>query len=340
MSGKRRHRQKRSEEVEAVTPQMPAPGTTWVFDPHEDAPQDIPEPELRKMASVPMFEWVSVDSVADLNMCSFSARRRTDEDKDGKLRSNEKPEKFSATAWEESREKIGLKLLGELAGPLVSKQWQYILSDESRRSYAGLLQKPSELLPHLGEFFQRIKDGTHWKQPEGPMGALPRKTGWMVKSNCTCMYRYGGVEVAPEGFPTWMTDLMKLVMPLCGLLPENWPNACNLNLYEDGGMSVGWHSDDERLFQGRFQDCRIISLSLGVERRFEMRLNWPEEKEQGIRRVRLGNGDILTMEGMTQKHFQHRVPREENVKAPRINLTWRYVLKHDPRCPAGRSRRT
>merc|ERR1719401_86438 len=44
------------------------------------------------------------------------------------------------------------------------------------------------------------------------------------------------------------------------------------------------------------------------------------------------------MEGMTQKHFQHRVPRESGVAGPRINLTWRWILKHTPRCPAGRLR--
>ena len=30
--------------------------------------------------------------------------------------------------------------------------------------------------------------------------------------------------------------------------PEDWPDSCNLNLYTDGGMSVGWHADDEALF--------------------------------------------------------------------------------------------
>mmetsp|Transcript_128089 Transcript_128089/g.255766 ORF Transcript_128089/g.255766 Transcript_128089/m.255766 type:complete len:239 (-) Transcript_128089:8-724(-) len=44
------------------------------------------------------------------------------------------------------------------------------------------------------------------------------------------------------------------------------------------------------------------------------------------------------MEGMVQKHFMHRVPREENIEGPRINLTWRWILKHRPRCPIGRVR--
>merc|ERR1719263_979055 len=110
---------------------------------------------------------------------------------------------------------------------------------------------------------------------------------------------------------------MQLTMPYCGLKdPSEWPNSCNLNLYEDGGMSVGWHTDDERLFNGKFQDIRIISLSLGASRKFELRLNWPDEskRERKFTNLVLGDGDICSMEGMFQKHFQHRVPREENVQ--------------------------
>eukprot|EP00415_Alexandrium_ostenfeldii_P003916 UN3916 len=104
-------------------------------------------------------------------------------------------------------------------------------------------------------------------------------------------------------------------------------------------MSVGWHADDEQLFQGRFRDCRIISLSLGAPRNFELRLNWPQDGDkEPLVRLPLGNGDICTMEGMAQKHFQHRVPREDNVVGARINLTWRWIVKHGPCCPAGRCR--
>merc|ERR1711862_338785 len=119
-----------------------------------------------------------------------------------------------------------------------------------------------------------------------------------------------------------------ILMPFCGLPDATaWPNSCNLNLYEDGGMSVGWHSDDERLFNGKFQDIRIISFSLGARRKFELRPNWPDTGMVPIKPVLLGNGDLMTMEGMTQKHFQHRVPKEA-VQGPRINLTWRWTLKH------------
>eukprot|EP00933_Yihiella_yeosuensis_P076532 TRINITY_DN86358_c0_g1_i1.p1 TRINITY_DN86358_c0_g1~~TRINITY_DN86358_c0_g1_i1.p1 ORF type:complete len:231 (+),score=33.14 TRINITY_DN86358_c0_g1_i1:49-693(+) len=210
--------------------------------------------------------------------------------------------------------------------------------DESRRSFAGFLPKvlSDEQCKH---YFDVIKEGAEWTQPEGQHGLIPRKTCWMVDRRCKCTYRYGGIEVEPQEFPKWMHELMSYCMRPCGLSqPSQWPNSCNLNLYEDGGMTVGWHSDDERLFQGKFTDCRIISLSLGCKRKFELRVNWPEDGERQMKKVFLSAGDLLTMEGMMQKHFQHRVPKEDYISEPRINLTWRWVKKHIPKCPAIRHR--
>merc|ERR1719335_327058 len=131
-----------------------------------------------------------------------------------------------------------------------------------------------------------------------------------------------------------------MIMPTCGLNDADcWPDSCNMNLYEDGGMSVGWHSDDERIFQGKFQDIRILSLSLGVTRKFEVRINYPEPGKNPINVMNLGNGDLCTMEGMLQKHYQHRVPKEGTINGPRINLTWRWNVKHSPKCPVPRGRR-
>uniref|UniRef100_A0A7S2QA99 Fe2OG dioxygenase domain-containing protein n=1 Tax=Zooxanthella nutricula TaxID=1333877 RepID=A0A7S2QA99_9DINO len=187
--------------------------------------------------------------------------------------------------------------------------------------------------------FTVVRDGTQWIQPTGPHGPIPRKTAWMVAAGCQCSYRYGGLEVAPCEYPPWMTELMRLVMPMCGFSDDQaMPNSCNLNLYDDGNNSVGWHADDEALFQGKFRDCCIISLSFGARRRFEVRLNWPKEGERCLWQLQLGDGDLCTMEGMTQKHFQHRIAREAMVAGPRINLTWRWISKHAPHCPSARAR--
>lgn len=239
-------------------------------------------------------------------------------------------------SWEEQRSSSGLKLIGDLPG---SSSWDYIIKDESRRSFIGY--RPGSIPKDAcRRFFFNIRDETDWIQPMGRNGPIPRKTAWFVKPGCTCCYRYGGLEVDPVVYPAWMKELLQLVMPLCGLRADEAPNSCNANLYEDGNMSVGWHADDEDLFQGKFRDCRIVSLSFGARRSFELRLNWPDEREKSscVTQVHLGDGDLCTMEGMTQKHFQHRAGREASVRGARINLTWRWVVKHTPRCPSSRPR--
>eukprot|EP00439_Symbiodinium_sp_Y106_P036799 s406_g4.t1 len=209
-----------------------------------------------------------------------------------------------------------LELVGDLAPRGVD--WSYPLFQEDWRCFAGYL--PGALSPKIrARFFQLVHDGTEWLQPSGRWGPLPLKTAWMCRSPCACKYRYGGAEVLPAPFPDWMDEVMSVCMPLCGLPPHKWPNSCNwddliqadfcgfgcnLNLYMDGQHSVGWHADNEALFQGKVRDCRIISLSLGQSRRFELLC------EQDFHRLDLSDGDLCTMEGMTQKYYKHRVPKE------------------------------
>eukprot|EP00931_Biecheleriopsis_adriatica_P120001 TRINITY_DN95152_c0_g1_i1.p1 TRINITY_DN95152_c0_g1~~TRINITY_DN95152_c0_g1_i1.p1 ORF type:complete len:321 (-),score=50.28 TRINITY_DN95152_c0_g1_i1:97-1059(-) len=241
---------------------------------------------------------------------------------------------------EESRTSTGLRLLGEwysMLKPGSELSWEYPLRDEARRCFAGLLRPklPTSTLKH---FEQLVMEGAAWHQPKRPRTGelLPRKTDWMTAERCRCTYKYGGVEVDPTEFPPWMIELMETVMPLCGLRGQGrWPNCCNLNLYENGGMSVGWHADDEELFQGKVSDCPIVSLSLGQARTFELCLNGTDANKQASHRIRLESGDIMTMEGLTQKHYQHRVPKEQ-ARGPRINLTWRWIRQHQGRCPCGR----
>jgi len=248
------------------------------------------------------------------------------------------PDKYNEQLWEKPRQELGLATIGELTGAL-GVRWQYAVADENRRCFAGYLASPFAK-EQTKAFFEQSRDGIKWDQPDGPNGPIPRKTAWLVApGGCNCTYRYGKIEVDPLPYPPYVLEMMKVVMPCCGLMdPSTWPNCCNVNLYEDGGMSVGWHSDDESLFQGKFQDIRIISLSLGAKRKFEVRCNWPGDGERNLRPLMLGDGDLCTMEGMFQKHYMHRVPKETGIDGPRINFTWRYCVKHTPRCPVARMR--
>lgn len=93
-------------------------------------------------------------------------------------------------------------------------------------------------------------------------------------------------------------------------------NCCLLNFYADGSQGMAWHSDDEKVMQ---ENGVIASLSLGAERVFEFKHKTSNERKK----ILLENGSLLLMMGETQKEYLHQLPKSKQVKAPRINLTFR-----------------
>ena len=99
------------------------------------------------------------------------------------------------------------------------------------------------------------------------------------------------------------------------------------------------------------QDIAIISLSLAEQTEDDsLGSRWFEVKLKRLRRggdvkaVELRRGDLMTMEGAFQQHYLHSAwpgDRDNILEAPgrsafgeRINLTWRWIVKHTPGCPA------
>merc|ERR1712228_914601 len=111
-------------------------------------------------------------------------------------------------------------------------------------------------------------------------------------------------------------------MPLCGLDdPKDWPNCCSVNRYSRDA-TCDWHADEDDCFQGTVTNCAIISLSLGSKRFFQLR---PAGEMKACCKVELKPGDLCTMEGMTQKHYQHAI---DAMPGPRINLSCRWIVAH------------
>jgi len=155
---------------------------------------------------------------------------------------------------------------------------------------------------------------------------LPRKAAWFVKPGCKCYYKYSDTKWPPNEMPDWFNKIQISVMKRLGIPLKCGPNSCNVNLYYSGTASVGWHSDDEPIFQSKVRDCLIVSLSLGVSRKFEFKR---QGAEQLAGHVWVKDGDLMTMEGLFQKHFLHRIPKQPRCKGKRINFTWRWVTLHD-----------
>lgn len=97
-------------------------------------------------------------------------------------------------------------------------------------------------------------------------------------------------------------------------------NACLANLYRDGSDSNGWHADNESELG---ENPVIASLSFGETRKFHLRHNKTREKID----FELKHGSLLVMGGAMQHHWKHQVPKSKRITQPRVNLTFRKLIK-------------
>lgn len=220
---------------------------------------------------------------------------------------------------------------GGVLGPVASRSgagsgWVSVLHDSTRRSFVSYRPNPFTK-EQLHRWFKAVRANLNWDRPEVNGRKLPRSACWLTAEGCSCTYRYSGTAWPSVEMSPWFIELTDAVCKVCGL--NELPNSCNANLYEDGSESVGWHADDEPWFDAKHRDALIISLSLGAARNFLVR---PLSDQKDQTTLRLDNGDLCTMEGMMQKHYQHAVLPEPNCRSVRINLTWRWVVKHDSQC--------
>lgn len=152
-----------------------------------------------------------------------------------------------------------------------------------------------------------------------------RKVAWFVSEDCLdCPYRYSGNEHPGHVYSPFMEEIREEVCGrICGIPKEQWPNCCNVVAYEGPDAEVGWHADDEVYFQSLSDDTRIISFSLGSSRDFLWRL---QGTDITLGSCSLGDGDVMTMEGLFQKHYKHSVPKSPVPCGRRLNFTFRYIV--------------
>ena len=219
--------------------------------------------------------------------------------------------------------------------------WNEIIGDAVHRSYMFLRHKsPNVTIQDMEHLMEMVE----WRPLINAAGAVSRKTAWYVTPPCCCPYGYGNNIVMPQSMPPWFLQMSRRWLHEALGDHTSMPDSANLNLYEHGGHSVHWHADDERLFDGRNSDCRIISVSLGADRLFKAALSLGRSRDGLLTpypwrvAVQLTHGDICTMEGLFQKHYIHKVSRcVRQQVTPRINVTFRYLVHHVQSCPLGSS---
>lgn len=171
--------------------------------------------------------------------------------------------------------------------------------------------------------FQYLLNTCPWERHQAPFGhAVPRSEVYYGDIGTT--YSYSRRDYKPR---PWLPELLSLKTRVEQHTPaeardsrgrrQPGYNSVLCNLYRDGNDSVGLHADNEPMMGDV-----IASISLGTPRLFRLKRN-------GRRRVfqeRLAHGSLLIMAGETQKNFVHEVPKEPDVTAPRVNLTFRRIL--------------
>jgi alkylated DNA repair dioxygenase AlkB len=151
----------------------------------------------------------------------------------------------------------------------------------------------------------------------GRENQTPRLTSW--HGDPECAYRYSGRTFEPHPWTRELADVRARLREATGYDF----NGVLANFYRDGSDSMGAHSDDERELGPHPDDIAVASVSLGARRRFLL-----ERKRGGDRReYLLGEGDLLLMTGTTQRHFKHWVPRTSKPVGPRLNLTFRVLVR-------------
>ena len=165
--------------------------------------------------------------------------------------------------------------------------------------------------------FTILKNEIDWKQEQiklyGQTHDIPRLTAWYGDPNKT--YAYAGIKVKST---PWIPSLLQIKEKIESVSNVQF-NSVLLNLYRTGADGVSWHSDDEPEL-GR--NPVIGSVSLGESRPFQLKHKVLDDIKQ---KIILEHGSYLLMQGETQHHWLHQIPKSKKKMGERINLTFRVI---------------
>ena len=193
----------------------------------------------------------------------------------------------------------------------------------------------------------------------GKVHPLPRLTAWYGDANRS--YSYSGITLMTEPWcPLLLTIKNRIEAAAALSTPETTPataampnrkataaafrtpettsanaaspnrsgkiatprfNSVLLNLYRDEQDSVAWHSDDEPELG---PNPTIGSVSFGAARTFQLRHKRTKQRLA----LSLEHGSYLLMQGPTQHHWEHQLPKSARAMGPRVNLTFRTTRQH------------
>jgi alkylated DNA repair dioxygenase AlkB len=168
------------------------------------------------------------------------------------------------------------------------------------------------------KYFEDLLETIEWKNDEivlfGKKIITKRKVAW---------YGENGVEYAYSNTSkkalSWTKELLEIKSIVEEKTGETY-NSCLLNLYHSGEEGMGWHSDNEKELK---KNGAIASVSFGSERKFSFK----HKQDKTTLSIFLENGSLLLMKDEIQSFWSHKLSVSKLIQSPRINLTFRTVIK-------------
>jgi len=232
-------------------------------------------------------------------------------------------------------------------------------------SYCVLYKNPLNMTT---EYAEALLAGA--EKDDGWVTTKANKQKWYCKSPCTCKYFFGGKNHDPYEMPQFLKELLEAAVEstttnpptnhvftkqptdcqqanvdTANLTPDFDSVNCNLHVSHS---STPQHSDDEPLFRTHANsDVTILSINIGATKIFALKDKASFEEIH----FALSNGDILYMEGQTQKYCTHEAfanptapsqyPDVYGYPTPadfssfggrRLNITGRHIHTHNLDC--------
>lgn len=181
-------------------------------------------------------------------------------------------------------------------------------------NYFGKVLNKEESL----SYFKALFDTLNWQNDRaviyGKKIITKRKVAWYGDEP----YEYTYSNYTKQALP-WIPQLLELKHLVEQKTGASY-NSCLCNLYHTGEEGMAWHSDGEKDLK---QNAAIASLSLGAERKFAFK----HKVSKKVITMQLESGSLLVMKDEIQAHWLHRLPPTKKVTTPRINLTFRTIVK-------------
>ena len=186
--------------------------------------------------------------------------------------------------------------------------------------YDGTVHYYGKLFDHqeASGYLAKLLTTIDWRNDEaiifGKKIVTKRKVAWYGDKP----FEYTYSNTTKRALP-WTDTLLELKAAIEKETGETF-NSCLLNLYHNGDEGMAWHSDGEADLK---KNGAIGSLTFGAERKFAFKHKQTGDKVALV----LEHGSLLVMKDTTQTHWLHRLPPTKRITKPRVNLTFRTIVR-------------